>query len=200
MTYKQQTRDHATTAIASLSGELRIVLDAQIATHITHLPSWREATTVFGYIAMEDEVDLHAVFQSAYRSGKRIALPRIDNGALSFRLVGRAAFEPGTDEAGSELETHPFGFRQPRESASPATPDESTLILVPGRAFDRGGARLGRGGAFYDRFLSGLDPRVVTVGVAYSVQVLRSVPHDDTDVPVQIVLSDSETCFCRRSA
>lgn len=192
---KQQTRTQANEAITALSGELRIVLDAQIATHITHLPSWRDATTIFGYIAMEDEVDLHAVFQSAYRSGKGIALPRIDDGDLSFRLVGRASFEPG-----SELETHPFGFRQPRESAQPITADPSTLILVPGRAFDRGGARLGRGGAFYDRFLGSLDTRIVTVGVAYSVQVLRAVPHDDTDVPVQIVLSDSETCFCRRPA
>lgn len=193
MTEKQQARENAGTAIASLSGELRIVLDAQIATHITHLPSWREASTVFGYIAMEDEVDLHAVFRSAHRAGKRIALPRIDPDGLSFRLVGSAAFEPG-----SELETHPYGVRQPRESAPTVSADASTLILVPGRGFDRSGARLGRGGAYYDRFLGGLDPGVVTVGVAYSVQVLRSVPHDDTDVPVQIVLSDSETCFCRR--
>lgn len=195
MTEKQQERLAAQDAIASLSGELRIVLDAQIATHITHLPSWRDATAIFGYVAMEDEVDLHAVFQSAYRSGKQIAIPRISSDRLSFHRVGRGAFEPS-----SELESHPFGFLQPRETAPPIEPDTNSLILVPGRRFDRRGMRLGRGGAFYDRLLSSLDSRIITVGVGYSVQVVRCVPHDDSDVPVQIVLSDSETCFCRRSA
>lgn len=195
MTDKKHARDAAHAAIESLSGELRIVLDAQIATHITHLPTWHEATTIFGYIAMDDEVDLHAVFRSAYRSGKAIALPRITDGRLDFRLVGREEYQ-----LSSGLEPHPFGFLQPGVSAPHATADPSSLVLVPGRSFDRGGARLGRGGAYYDRFLGALDPGIVTVGVAYSVQVVRSVPHDESDVPVQIVLSDSETCFCKRSA
>lgn len=194
-TNKKQARILADEAIRALSGELRIVLDAQIATHVTHLPFWHEAQTVFGYLAMEDEVDLHAVLRSAYRGGKTIALPRVEDSGIEFRAVAKREYDLATS-----LERHPFGFLQPKSASPRVIADERTLILVPGRGFDRSGARLGRGGGYYDRFLSALDPTITTVGIAYSVQVVRSVPHDESDVPVQIVLTDGETCFCRRSA
>jgi 5-formyltetrahydrofolate cyclo-ligase len=192
---KAGARDTVKNAIAALSGELRIVLDAQIATHITHLPFWRDARTVYGYLAMDDEVDLHAVFQSAIRGGKRIALPRTTDSGLTFHLVEGSA---STITAG--LERHAYGFLQPPANAPSASPDAHDIVLVPGRAFDRSGARVGRGGAYYDRFLSSIQPTVVTVGVGYSVQMFRDVPHDATDVSVQVVITDAETCFCRRPA
>ncbi len=193
MNDKERARHAARESVEALSSEIRIVLDAQIATHITHLPFWQDAETIFAYVAMDDEVDLHAVLLSAYRGGKAVALPRIDGDGLSFRAVDRTSFERKEG-----LELHPYGCLQPHESAPELVPDSSSLVLVPGRQFDRTGVRLGRGGGYYDRFLAGLDHAVPTVGVAYTVQVVRSLPHNSDDVPVAIVLSDSETCFCRR--
>jgi 5-formyltetrahydrofolate cyclo-ligase len=67
--------------------EDRIVLDAQIVTHITHMPFWSEARTVVGYAAIDDEVDLEALLRLAVREGKDILLPRIEEGSRDMRFL-----------------------------------------------------------------------------------------------------------------
>ncbi|MBI5419849.1 MAG: 5-formyltetrahydrofolate cyclo-ligase [Deltaproteobacteria bacterium] len=64
------------------------------------------------------------------------------------------------------------------------------LVVVPGMAFDARGRRLGRGSGYYDRFLVGLDGTVVTVGLAFSRQLLQEVPVDHWDVPVDVVVTE----------
>lgn len=191
MNDKQQLRDRVTEKIGEIAPEQRIILDAQIATHITHTPFWSGAQTVMGYVALDDEVDLQAVFRTAHREGKAIALPRIetDSETMEFRMV---------QEYPATLERNRRGFLQPAAAAPLIPATSGTLVLVPGRVFDRNGFRIGRGGGFYDRFLMQLPPGVVTVGVGYAAQLVPSVPHDDSDVPVQIVVTDNESCFCRR--
>jgi len=63
-------------------------------------------------------------------------------------------------------------------------------VLVPGRAFDRKGNRLGRGGGYYDRFLGALD--AVLCGCGYAVQIVDDVPVDAHDLPLQIIVTEDE--------
>lgn len=188
---KQQLRDEVARKIREITPEHRIVLDAQIATHVTHTPFWSSSDIIMGYMAVDDEVDLQAVFRTAHREGKSIALPRIEAEAevMEFRLVR---------EYPASLERHPWGFLQPSAAAPVVQPTPDALMLVPGRVFDRGGYRVGRGAGCYDRYLSQVSPEVVTVGIGYAVQLVQAVPRDRFDVPVQIVVTDSESCFCRR--
>lgn len=188
---KADLRETIAARIRSLGVEDRIVLDAQIATHVTHLPFWERAVTVFGYMGIDDEVDLQAVFRAAIREGKRIALPRVEtrDGPMTFHLVGDFPLS---------LERHPYGFLQPPPEAPEVQGDLDTIVLVPGRAFDRQGRRLGRGGGYYDRFIAHTGDGPVTVGICYSAQVVQEVPVTDRDESVQIVVSDAETCFARR--
>lgn len=63
------------------------------------------------------------------------------------------------------------------------------LIVVPGIAFTAAGHRLGQGGGWYDRFLSGLDREVSTVGVCFLEQVLEVLPQESHDIVVHKVIS-----------
>lgn len=191
MNDKQQLRDEATRKIREIPPEQRIVLDAQIATHVTHTPFWSSSEIVMGYVALDDEVDLQAIFRTAHREGKSIALPRIGMGAarMEFRLV---------QEYPASLERHPYGFLQPSDAAPVVSVTSKSLILVPGRMFDRAGYRIGRGGGYYDAYLSQIPSTAVTVGIGYAVQLVQTVPRDQSDVPLQIVVTDNESCFCRR--
>ncbi|MFW5826567.1 MAG: 5-formyltetrahydrofolate cyclo-ligase [Alkalispirochaeta sp.] len=188
---KQQLRDEATRRIGEIPPEQRIVLDAQIATHVTHTPFWSDSEIVMGYVALDDEVDLQAIFRTAHREGKAIALPRIDAGSdvMEFRQVR---------EYPASLERHPLGFLQPSAVAPVVSAPLRSIILVPGRMFDRAGYRIGRGRGYYDRYLSHVPAAAVTVGIGYAVQLVQTVPRDPADVPLQIVVTDSESCFCRR--
>ena len=64
------------------------------------------------------------------------------------------------------------------------------LVVVPGVAFDPMGRRLGRGYGYYDRFLADLSGSVVTVGLAFSRQLLPEVPVDGWDIPVEAVVTE----------
>jgi 5-formyltetrahydrofolate cyclo-ligase len=52
------------------------------------------------------------------------------------------------------------------------------------------GRRLGKGYGYYDRFLSGLSKTAVTVGLAFSRQLLPEVPVEPWDVPVDVVVTE----------
>lgn len=191
MKEKETVRDEIRRQIEGLSPEDRIVMDAQIGTHITHLPFWETSSVVVGYMAISDEVDLQAVLRASVQAGKRVALPRVEHARREISLRTVTDFPAG-------LERHPLGFLQPPADAPGVTNLSSALLLIPGRAFDRAGHRLGRGGGYYDRFLSDVEPGGVTVGVGYALQLRSHIPVGALDRPVQIVITDSETCFCTR--
>jgi 5-formyltetrahydrofolate cyclo-ligase len=66
-------------------------------------------------------------------------------------------------------------------------------VIVPGLAFDSRGRRLGRGGGFYDRFLSQPDLTAVTCGVALEAQILEDLPREPHDVPVDLLITEERT-------
>ena len=83
-----------------------------------------------------------------------------------------------------------WGIREPLPAAPEIKPD---VILVPLLAFDAQGYRLGYGGGYYDRTLAEARAvrSVVAVGLAYDVQEVRAVPHDDFDQRLDWVLTPS---------
>ena len=66
------------------------------------------------------------------------------------------------------------------------------MILMPGLAFTTTGHRMGRGGGFYDRYLSeyrGRHGRLpVLKAIAFKEQICDAVPVDDTDVDIDHVV------------
>lgn len=71
-------------------------------------------------------------------------------------------------------------------------PAELTLILVPGLAFSReDGARLGRGGGFYDRFLARPEVQARRVGICFEAQVFPSIPCEGHDARVDELMSEN---------
>lgn len=65
------------------------------------------------------------------------------------------------------------------------------IVLVPGLAFTRDGARLGRGGGFYDRLLAHPDCRAHRIGIAHDLQLVDSIPLEPHDQRVHQIISES---------
>jgi 5,10-methenyltetrahydrofolate synthetase len=147
----------------------------------------RADSAIGAYWPIKGEFDaLPALYRwSEAQPGRRIGLPVIDKATkqLSFHV-----WFPGCD-----MEADAYGIPKPR-----GTPRfEPTLLLVPCVGYGPGGVRLGYGGGFYDRTLATLQPRPVTVGLAYShgfVPWLAPEPHD---VPLDAVLSDEGLAWQR---
>jgi 5-formyltetrahydrofolate cyclo-ligase len=64
------------------------------------------------------------------------------------------------------------------------------LVLVPGIAFTRSGARMGRGFGFFDRFLAHRALAAIKVGVAFRFQILESLPLESHDIKLDLVVTD----------
>jgi len=129
------------------------------------------------YWSMEDEVHTPA-FIDRWAQEKNFYLPSIQGDNLVVkRYVGREGLIAGQQ----------FGIPEPD---GPVVSDLSQigLVVVPGRAFDTYGHRLGRGRGFYDRLLP-LLPHAFKVGVCFECQLVPSVPADCNDIPMDAVLS-----------
>jgi 5-formyltetrahydrofolate cyclo-ligase len=85
-----------------------------------------------------------------------------------------------------------FRVMTPPPSAPEVTP---SLLIVPLLAFDRAGFRLGYGGGFYDRTLQklrGANGDLLAAGVALAAQEVPAVPRDDTDQPLDWIVTERE--------
>lgn len=93
-------------------------------------------------------------------------------------------------KSADDLQRGPLGVWEP----VPGTPlklSDLDLILVPGLAFAaRDGARLGRGGGYYDRLLGNPDVRARLVAVAFHIQLLPDIPCESHDICVPDLVTE----------
>lgn len=131
---------------------------------------------------MPDEVDLTPLAHLALDSGRLVAVPAHNpvTGAWSWRRLCSA--DAVTTTAGS------LGAPQPARG-EPVDPHGLALILVPARAVDRHGNRLGRGKGIYDRLLEGTTAR--RVAVVFGAQAVPTVPCEPHDLPLQAWVDES---------
>lgn len=150
-------------AVATRAGES---IDARLRPS----KAWSEASEVAIFVSLPGEVDTRPLIRSAFEDGKSLLLPRtLGGGDLEFAL---------TRDLG-RLRRGRFGVLEPGPECPAFEPKGSTLLLVPGLAFDRRGGRLGQGAGYYDRALAELrrDGRdSLCLGVAFSLQIVEGVP------------------------
>ena len=146
---------------------------------------YRDARVVVLYSPIQNEVATDLIAADAIASGKELFFPclRRDRESMTVARV----------HALSELVTGVFGIREPAAEGANAPPDElaGAMIVVPGLAFGPQGQRLGRGGGHYDRFLAALPREAITVGLAYSFQLLDRIPQESFDRPLQYIITES---------
>ena len=138
---------------------------------------------VSAYWPLEEEFDPRPLFMELHRRGHSIGLPVILGKGLPL-LFRR--WEPTT-----ELVRGSFRVMTPPPSAPEIVPK---LLLVPLLAFDRAGYRLGYGGGFYDRTISKLRAagEALAVGVTFAALEVPVVPRDDTDQPLDLIVTERE--------
>ena len=135
------------------------------------------------YASFDGEVDTFEMISQALKLGKKIALPRIDK-------TQRKILPVVIDSLDNDLEQGPYGIKQPRINVDKVLDlKDINMVIVPGVAFDKRNNRLGRGGGYYDRFLTTVPSGIPTVGLAFDFQIVDRLPHlDEHDQAVSHVL------------
>ncbi len=146
------------------------------------LEAFRTALVVMLYMPLETEVDLTSSALRCFQMGKTICVPRVDWERKDMVPVEVTSFD-------DRMDTDEHGVRAPRYGR-PVSPLLIDLVVVPGLAFDVAGHRLGRGGGYYDRFLSRMRPDATKVGLVFDEQIVDAVPTDPWDLTVDYVVTD----------
>lgn len=143
------------------------------------------AELLLAFLSMPGEVDTEPLVGAALAGGRRVAVPRIEGGEISFVPLAPDYLSWPRDRFG--IPEPPAGLAS-LDLAEIAT--SCGMILVPGLAFDPAGRRLGRGKGYYDRFLARLEaaeallpgrPVAPRVGLALELQVVAAVPAEEHD-------------------
>jgi 5-formyltetrahydrofolate cyclo-ligase len=154
---------------------------ARIRDRLLSLDRFREAKSVMLYLPARGEVDTWPLLDHFWARDGEILLPRCCENAAgimeAYAVTSRDDLGPGC-----------FGLVEPQAKRARKVPiPEPEVILVPALAFDRRGYRLGFGGGYYDRFLPTLSCSPLLIGPAYAFQILKSIPVEPWDRPVEMI-------------
>ena len=162
------------------NNERKAALDKEIQSRLILSAEYRRCKSVLLYSALENEIATSMIMYAALSNGKTVAYPRCEGeGIMRFFCVGSL----------SELVPGSYGILEPREGAEPFEPDGGSLCVCPAMSCDMQGYRLGYGGGYYDRFLSGFCG--VSAALCYTDAVVPSLPREDFDIPVGMIVTDS---------
>jgi 5-formyltetrahydrofolate cyclo-ligase len=152
-----------------------------IAERALALPQLHNVQPVGGYWPLRSEVDPRPILRGLLKRGQTVALSQIRHPRLSWR-----EWRPG-----DVLIKGGFGVREPGPDAPECFP---RALLVPLAAFDRQGHRIGYGKGHFDRSIAALSEMhpLITIGLAFSVQEMASVPAEDHDRRLDVIVTEAE--------
>jgi len=165
--------------IAGLPDEYIAESNCGLFQAITSLSEFISARNIFIYCSVEKEPDTFQVAKTALSMGKTVAYPLCSRGGLMKALAVDSL---------SELRPSLLGIPAPPTSAPEIAPEALDLVIVPALTYDRAGYRLGYGGGYYDRYLSGIP--AVTVGMARERLLKNELPREPHDIAVMYVLTE----------
>ena len=176
MVDKMEIRREVRRRIKELSAEQCHNAAERIYTEIVSKEQFHRAHCIALFVAMKDEVPTKMVLDAWQQLGKRIVIPRVEGDIMRFY-----------DYSADRMVTGAFGIEEP-VGEEEVMAEEIDLIIVPARAFTLSGIRLGRGGGFYDKYMSQPSFRAYKIGIAYKEQIFETLPYDTHEIMVDEVV------------
>ena len=134
-----------------------------------------------GYYPSNFEIDDLEILRLLEKKRYKISLPIIKkNNKMNF-------YEWSCNDP---LKINKYGIPEPIPSKI-FYPD---ILLVPLVGYDNDLNRLGYGGGFYDRYIEKIEKvkKVIKIGLAFSYQKFRSVPVNQYDKKLDIIITEKE--------
>ena len=182
---KAQLRRALLNRLYALPPEQRSEKSRRACQNLVSIEPFQKASTVMMFVSLPHEVDTSEAILHAWQLGKVVAVPKISWEQRHMIPVQISSLETG-------FSTSSFGLRNPIAGV-PVPFEDIDLVVTPALGFDRRGNRLGRGGAFYDRFFANGQLRALKCGFAFAEQVMDSIPVAEHDLPVDMLVTDEGT-------
>ncbi len=188
--------------------EVKRVKNGLICDRLFSLDEIKNANVLFFFASFRTEVDTFEMIKKTLSEGKRVVLPKVDRARRQLVLYEIRAIE--------ELVPGCMGIPEPSFAADNPPPppfskggeggfaedrlidiNQVDVVIIPGAGFDLSGNRIGYGGGYYDRLLSGLPGAIPIIAPAYEEQIIDAIPSEPHDVKVHTVVTDRRVIRCR---
>ena len=144
------------------------------------------AKNILIYMHYNSEVQTDGIILYAFMLGKRVFIPKVEGSEMNFYEI-------------RDLKECVNGFRgipEPPQSAeifqlSADRPKDETLVILPGLGFDKECKRIGYGGGYYDKYLAA-NPNCMKMAIGYDMQCIDHVPVEETDISMDIIITDEQ--------
>lgn len=176
---KQQLRAIVRRLEKNLSPNYCRRADAAIAAHLLAMPAYQAAGTIFCFVSTPEEIDTHPILHHALSVGKTVCVPLCTApGIMELRQI----------TAWENLIPGAYGIPEPKHTCPLIAVDSVDFAILPCLSCNHLGQRLGKGGGYYDRFLSRY--RGGTVLLCRELLIREEIPLEPHDYPVPWVLTE----------
>ena len=176
---KKQARAEAKERLSALSPADFRGIGTRIAERVLADTWYREADCLFCFAGTGAEIDTRVILRTALTDGKILCVPKCSPGGV---MTARRITAP------DELRPGKFGIPEPGDGAEIVEKKRIGLILVPCLAAAPGGLRLGRGGGYYDRYLSDYHGR--TMLLCPRALLMETLPTDANDIRIDRIMTE----------
>ena len=174
---------------SEISKDQKALFDKEIFERVISLSQYKNCQYLFTYVSIGSEADTLRLIQYSLSDGKKVAVPKCgSNHGMDFYIINSL----------DDLEKSSFGLLEPKTDICMKAPNDcNALCIVPAVCFDVKGCRIGYGGGYYDRFLSGFLGD--TVGICYHKCLCGELPKDIYDISVNILVTENAFHDIKRS-
>ncbi|XP_042876770.1 5-formyltetrahydrofolate cyclo-ligase-like [Penaeus japonicus] len=190
-TAKNVLRQELKKKLNALTNEEKVRQSQIVQTKVLQHDLYKNSKRLSIFLSMHDEIQTDGILRDALDAGKAVYIPRYDSKSTYMDMVRLKSWEEYDALPMTKWKIKQPPLDQDREQALDS--GGLDLILVPGLAFSKAGHRMGRGRGYYDTYLAKCramqECPPSTIALAFIEQILPEVPVEETDVPVDIVLS-----------
>ena len=152
---------------------------AAIAAHLLAMPEYQAADTVFCFVGVNREIDTRSILEDILTSGKRLCVPLCTGpGEMELHQISELC----------QLSAGSYGLLEPAPDSPLVGIDDVDFAIIPCLTCNHAGQRLGKGGGYYDRFLS--HYRGGTVLLCREKLIREEIPVEPHDYPIPWVLTE----------
>ncbi|XP_047314174.1 5-formyltetrahydrofolate cyclo-ligase, mitochondrial [Impatiens glandulifera] len=183
----------------------RLDEDRLIQQIVLEAPWFKSSKRLCAYISCKPlrEVDtsiiLSEILQNPLYGEKKLYVPRVEDKNRNMRMLNISSIDDLVANSMNILEPLPIDAEGVDREDVMLANEPVDLLLLPGLAFEKSGKRLGRGGGYYDTFLSKYLERAkenkwkqpLLVALSYSRQIMEEgvIPVTSTDVSVDALVT-----------
>ena len=168
--------------VANIKGKSNIITKKLLS-----LKELKNSKNILLYISYRSEVETEILIDQLLKKSKNVFAPYCIKEEKRMEIVK-------INDPTKDLKKGAYGIKEPKNSLRKEDNDINILdlVIVPAVAFSKNGYRIGYGGGYYDRFLSRLSSKTISVGINYDELLFESVPKEDHDLAVDIIVTEKK--------